>query len=100
MIKHTLMWKLKPLAEGRSKAENIQVATRALHALKEEIDAIRRIEVGHNFAEVDNAYDMAITVEFDTREDFNRFLDHPAHKQLGVDVRRYRETGIVVDYEL
>jgi len=99
MIKHVLMYRMKVEAAGRTKKENIEICTRALYALKEQIPVVQRVEVGHNFARVDNAYDLIVTVELDSSADFDAFLRHPAHKAVGELIGPLRDNWIVVDYE-
>jgi Stress responsive A/B Barrel Domain len=100
MIKHILMYRMKNEATGRTKAENIEICTRALHALKQQIPVVERVEVGRNFARVDNAYDLVVTVELAGRNDFHAFLGHPAHKAAGELISPLRDDWIVVDYEV
>ena len=99
MVKHVLMWRIKEAAEGRSKEENVAICTNAVNGLRDRIDLIRGLEVGRNFAQVASAYDLVITVEFDSREDFAKYLDHPAHKHVGEVVSPLRSDSAVVDYE-
>jgi hypothetical protein len=99
MVKHVLFWKLKDQAEGRSKAENMPVLRDLVLALPAAIPQIRNLEFGTNFASVPAAFDVAVTLVFDSRSDFETFLQHPAHLALGQKVNDMRDSWAVVDYE-
>jgi hypothetical protein len=100
MVKHLLFWKLKDYAEGRSKAENIDILRQRVLALPQSIPEIRAIEFGTNFATVAAAFDLAVTVQFADKAGFEVFLDHPDHAALGQAVSVVRESWAVVDYEI
>jgi hypothetical protein len=100
MVKHILFWKLKEQAEGRSKAENIEILREKVLALPQSIPQIRAIEFGANFATVAAAFDLAVTLQFADMTDFETFLPHSAHIALGQAVNPLRESWAVVDYEI
>ena len=100
MVKHVLFWKLKDYAEGRSKAENIEILRQRVLALPQSIPQIRAIEFGTNFATVAAAFDVAVIVQFADKAGFEVFLEHPEHAALGPTVSAVRESWAVVDYEI
>lgn len=99
MIKHILFWKLKDQAEGRSKAENIDILRQKVLALPQSIPEIRTIEFGVNFADLPIAFDLALVLQFADKKDFETFVNHPDHIALGQSVNVMRESWAVVDYE-
>ena len=100
MVKHIVMWTLKDFAEGRSKSENLVLMKERLEALGSKIDAIRHLEVGLNLTDSEEAYDIVLYSEFDSREDLEAYRVHPAHVEARDFIRRVREERRVVDYEI
>ncbi len=98
MIKHIVLWKLKPVAEGGGKAENAAIMKRELEALKGKIPQIRHIEVGANIIPSDAAYDVALYSEFANLDDLAAYAKHPDHLKVADFVARVRESRVVVDY--
>ncbi len=98
MLKHIVLFKLKPAAEGASKEENAKKIKRDLEALKAVIPQIRHIEVGINAISSDAAYDIAIYSEFANEADLNAYAKHPEHLKVAEFVGKVRESRVVVDY--
>jgi hypothetical protein len=98
MLKHIVLFKLKPSAEGASKEENAKKIKRDLEALKGVIPQIRHIEVGINAIPSDAAYDVAIYSEFANEADLNTYAKHPEHMKVAEFVGKVRESRVVVDY--
>jgi hypothetical protein len=99
MVKHILFWRLKDQAEGRSKAENIDICRQRVLALPQSIPEIRAIEFGTNFANLPVAFDLAVILSFADKTDVETFVHHPDHMALGQAVNVMRESWAVVDYE-
>ena len=99
MLKHIVLFKLKPSAEGAGKEENARRIKRELEALSGAIPQIRRMEVGINCVPGDAAYDVAIYSEFANKADLEAYAKHPAHVKVAEFVGRVRESRAVVDYE-
>ncbi len=100
MIKHIVLWKLKPNAEGKSREQNAAIIKRELEALKTRIPQIRHIEVGVNMILSDAAYDVALYSEFANEQDLNTYQKHPDHLKAADFVSRVRESRVVVDYRI
>ena len=98
MLKHIVLFKLKPAAEGASKEENARKIKRDLEALKGRIPQIRHIEVGINAIPSDAAYDVAIYSEFANEGDLAIYAKHPEHVKVAEFVGKVRESRTVVDY--
>ncbi|MDO6354216.1 Dabb family protein [Caloramator sp. CAR-1] len=100
MIKHIVMWRLKDEAEGRRKDENAKAMKSILEDLKGKIDVIQHLEVGINFAKSDAAFDVALYSEFKSKEDLEKYINHPEHKKVVEFINKVREERYVVDYEI
>ena len=100
MIKHVVMWKLKDFAGGAAKAENAQKIKEQLEGLKGKIKEVRSLEVGVNFNDSADSYDIVLYTEFATREDLKRYQNHPEHIKAGDFVIGLRLDRKVVDYQV
>jgi hypothetical protein len=98
MIKHIVLWKLKPFAEGASKEQNMAVMKRELMALKAKIPQIRHLEVGTHLFPSDAAWDIALYSEFANEQDLNAYQKHPDHVKAADFINKVRESRAVVDY--
>jgi hypothetical protein len=100
MLKHIVLFKLKPAAEGASKEEIAKKIKRDLEALKGVIPQIRHIEVGINVIPSETEYDIAIYSEFADEKDLNIYMKHPEHVKVAEFIGKVRESRAVVDYIL
>ena len=100
MYKHIVMWKLEEKAEGSSKQENALKLKSRLESLRDTISEIRNIEVGIDTSCSENSFDLVFYSEFDSKESYHRYLDHPDHIKVSKFVGKVRLERIVVDYEV
>lgn len=98
MIKHIVLFKFKDFAEGEEKSRNIQRLKSRLEALDDIIDEIRFFEVGINVINSDAAYDLALSSEFESKEDLFRYQKHPEHLKVADLVKKVCESRVVADY--
>ena len=98
MLKHIVLFKLKPTAEGASKEENAKKIKHDLEVLKGKIPQILHIEVGINVIPSVAAYDIAIYSEFANEADLSTYAKHPEHVKVAEFVGKVRESRVVVDY--
>lgn len=99
MIRHVVMWKLFESADGRSRAENAQIARNALLELRERIDRIRDLEVGIDVLRSERSCDLCLIASFETLDDLKYYSDHPAHLEVVEFMKKVREKAISVDFE-
>ena len=95
MITHLVFIRLKP----ENKSANALEAKRRIEAMMGEVESLRSIEVGINFAEEDRAMDLALTARFDDREGLEAYATHPAHLKVIAFIQSVAESTKVVDYE-
>lgn len=100
MIKHIVMWKLKDHAEGNTKKVNSLEIKRQIEALKEKIDKVIELEVGINFEESSQAYDVVLYSTFYSKEDLNYYQNHEEHLKVVSFIKNVIESRVVVDYEV
>jgi len=99
MIIHIVMFTLKDFAEGKDKSENLIIMKEKLESLIDNIDLIRKIEVGLNYNSSAAAYDIVLYSEFDSKEDLDAYQIHPEHRKVAEFIVKLDEKRAVVDYE-
>ncbi len=99
MVKHIVMWTLKPEAGGSSKNENLKTMIGMLEKLKLTVPSIRSLEVGVNFNPGPGAADIVLVTEFRDVHDLETYQNHPDHKRVADFIGKVRETRVVADYE-
>jgi hypothetical protein len=101
MVKHLVLWKMKPVADERTGKENAEVLVQRLNALKSVIPFAVSIEAGVNFNSAAVAYDVGLHSAFKTKEDLEAYQKHPAHIQIVEWVASgIAESKAVVDFEI
>ena len=100
MVKHIVFWKLHDFAEGRNKKENAFRMKRWLENLKLTISKIDYLEVGINFNDSDDAYDIVLYSEFKDKASLEIYQYHPEHAQFKEKIKSIRSEKKVVDYEI
>ena len=100
MIKHIVIWKLKDDADGFSKDENIQRIKKGLEKLTLTIKEIKKLEVGINFNQTENAYDIILYSEFNSKDALNTYQVHPDHIKFKEFINNLRTDVRVVDYKI
>ena len=99
MIKHIVMWKFRPEAEGKSKRENMEIVRDGLYALVPIIPEIKKMDVGFDLSGTDASADLCLITEFESLETLKIYAEHPEHLKVGGYVRKVVETRTVLDYE-
>ncbi|WP_278600744.1 Dabb family protein [Clostridium tertium] len=100
MIKHIVMWKLKENAEGNTKEINSLEIKRQIESLKGRIDKVLELEVGINFEESSQAYDVVLYSTFHSKDDLNYYQNNEEHLKVVNFIKKVIEERIVVDYEV
>lgn len=97
MVKHIVMWNIQ---EGLDKKEVGLKLKSTLEPLVNEIDFLKKIEVGFNYNNNTSGHDIILYSEFDTKEELEKYIIHPAHKKAGEYVRSVVTDRADVDYEI
>jgi hypothetical protein len=100
MIKHLVFWKLADKAEGNDKATNALLIKEKLESLNGEIAGMRHLEVGVDYPQTPDSFDVALYSEFESRDALNAYQEHPKHKVVQAFVKLVRIDRKVVDYEI
>ncbi len=99
MIKRMVLWKLKDSHEGMGKDELIAKFEQKVETLKSAVPEIKTMELGKSFSELPVAYDISLYSEYDSKEDYEVFLKHPEHVEVGKFIRQIRTDTALVEYE-
>jgi len=92
MITNNVMFRL----EERSN-ENIEKARDVLLSMKGKIEILRDIKVEVDIRE--GEYDIILFTKFDSMEDFNNYLVHPVHLEVGKYIASVLKTLASLCYE-
>jgi len=97
MIEHIVLFKIK---EEATQAQRDRMVAE-LGALKEKIDGIVDLTVGHNFSARNQGYEIGLVVRFRDRDALEAYLPHPEHRGcVDTHCRPIMDGVIVVDYEI
>ena len=99
MVRHIVLWRLKPEAHGQTAAENARAIKEKLEGLRGRIPGMLKIEVGLDFSQTDDSCDLALHSEFESRAALDAYQSHPEHKAVMPFIREARSERRVVDYE-
>lgn len=100
MVKHIVMLRMKDFDNKSQKLENALKLKKALEDLKIYIDVLKYMEVGLNFNEKPNAFDLVLISTFESEEDLEIYRLHPEHKKLMVFLKTVTSESTVVDYAI
>jgi len=98
MIKHIVMWRFFEFAEGNSKKENALKLKQKLLVLPDKIPQIKKMEIGINVDQTEEASDVVLNSEFDSLEDLRVYQYHPEHLKIVEFLNEVRSEKRVVDY--
>ena len=100
MVRHIVMFKLKPFETPAEKTAKLQEIKTQLEALKDKIDVLRMIRVDFNINPAET-WDLILTTELDTLADVNTYAKHP--EDVGVAkgiIGPVKADRACVDYEV
>lgn len=101
MIRHVVMFKFKEEAEGRTKKENLEIATSMISNLKSEIEYILRDKFKLNSDKADcGNYDLIYISDFNNLEELKKYSVHPTHLKLVEFLKNVREERACIDLEM
>ena len=96
-FKHISLWRLH--ADHEEEAYKLKQTLQAAVAdLKGQIPGVKAMELGIDVGGPGERSDVALYSEFATREDVQRYIDHPAHLALVEFLKRFRVETRAVDY--
>lgn len=99
MIKHIVLWKLKPEAEGKTAEENAALIKEKLEGLYGKIPEIKSIQVQSNELIGAGNYDISLIAEFESMEALFAYQKNPLHEEVAVFVKNVNEARAAIDFE-
>ncbi len=96
MIRHIVLFKLKEPTE-----ENLAKTKEILLSMSGKVPELRSIEVGVDFLHSERSYDIALSVEVESREALESYQRDPYH--CGVvkpHMHAVRSASVAADYEI
>jgi len=99
MIRHIVMWKLHPEADGRDRTANILHIKGLLEGLVTLIPEIRSLEVGINVLPDAANSDLVLACEFDDLAALDRYARHPEHLKVAAQIAPLRSSRSAIDHE-
>ncbi len=101
MLRHVVMFKFLPEADGYTARENAARTADMLKALQGVVPTLKASEVylGAEYADKTN-YDLILISDFESFEDLQEYIVHPRHKAVGEFMRPLRESRTCVDFEI
>lgn len=99
MLKHIVMWKFKPEAEGADKAANLVRAKALLDACAGLTPGMRMLEVAIAQLGLECTYDLVLYAEFDDAAALDAYQNHPQHLAVKPFVGAVRLERQCMDYQ-
>ncbi len=99
MLKHLVLFKLKPSVDGRTKEENLRELKERLEVLPGKIPGILKYEIGINQNPSSNAYDLGLDSEFEDEMGLITYQRHPDHQAVTTFINQVCVDRHVVDWE-
>jgi hypothetical protein len=100
VVKHIVVWRLKPEAHARTAAQNARLIKDRLEALNGRIPGMLLLEVGLDFSGTEQSGDLVLYSEFESRAALDAYQVHPEHEAVKPFILEARSERRLVDYEL
>jgi quinol monooxygenase YgiN len=98
VVKHVVMWRLKPSAHGLGRAELAQRVKAMLEGLRGRIAGLLHLEVGIDSSGTEASADVVLYSEFVDQAALDAYQAHPEHQAAGQFIAEARLERRVVDY--
>lgn len=94
MITHIVALKLNDTGK-----ESIDALKNRLLGMKGQIKYLRNITIGVDFVRAPISYDIVMIAHFDSKEDLDAYISHPAHVEVGKYIEEIRAQEVAIDFE-
>lgn len=99
MIRHVLTWKLAAEDAAQKDADWAELSA-GFGGLPPLVPSIKHLQIGRDVDETDGNWDVALIIDFVTREDLEAYQVHPEHVKVKEIVKRTTSSRTCVDFEL
>lgn len=96
MVKHIVMYKLKPFADGEDKKTNAIRMKKKLENLQNVVSGSFKLQVGINYNP--GGYDVVLYSEFSDQETLDNYQLHPEHIRVREFIHEIIQDRVVADY--
>jgi len=96
MIKHIVLFNII----SENKDENTAKVVSELQNLSEKIKELLFLEIGTNFSDRPNSYDIILVSHFKSVTDLDTYRNHPEHVKVVQKISPYIEKSAVCDYKI
>ena len=96
MIKHIVLWKMKP----QDAAANMRLMRERLLALKGVVPGIVEMVCGPDFVQSAVSYDFALICTLKDSKALAIYNDHPEHVKVKQFIGQVTDTRVVADFEI
>lgn len=98
MVRHIVMWNLKPEAAGHTKAENAQLMKEKLEGLLGKVEGMLSAQVTTNFTP--GGIDVCLVSTHTNKAALDIYQNHPAHLEVKKFVHEVIESRVCHDAEI
>ncbi len=95
MLRHIVMIKFKPELNLQEVSNNLRLM---LIKLPENIESLKKIEVGINISTRPSAYNLVLTADFENKDGLDEYRIHPEHVKVLDYLKIVMDKATVVDY--
>lgn len=99
MIRHIVLFKLKPFTTEVEKHAKLQEIKKGLERLSALIPEIKLLSVGIN-TNLAEQYDLSLLTEFNSMDDLHTYAVNPDHVAVGKIIREVLEARACVDSDM
>jgi quinol monooxygenase YgiN len=99
LLKHIIVWRLKPEAHGNTAAENAKLIKAKLEGLRGRIPGLLKLEVGIDISRGQESGDLVLYSEFENAAALEAYRVHPDHKAIFPFIAEARADRVIVDYQ-
>lgn len=101
MLRHIVMYRFLPQAEGRTKEENLQLASELAARFEGNIPELRAFSCGiGSQAQAAGNYDIVLICDLDSFEALASYKENPTHKAFGAHCHAVSDARAAIDFEL
>ena len=101
MLRHIVMYRFLPQAEGRTREENRKIAAALADVLGQEVPQLRSFSYGIGCTGADGGnYDIVLICDLDDLDALAAYKQHPAHKAFGAHCHAVSDSRAAIDFDL
>ena len=99
MLRHIVMYKFLPEAQGRSREENLKIASELAQAMEREIKVLKYFQCGIGSREAkETNYDVVLVCDMEDFDALSEYKAAQAHKRFGAHCHAVSSDRAAIDY--